>query len=94
MAAGLFVVGRNLVMGKVGDAMVAVSDQPIAAVAMGIDNSLLKTKTFGVSAMYTGVASDLSKAVPRLIACVFLMPEGIHGAVSMLAAKALASRSP
>jgi len=118
---------------------------------MGIDNSLLKTKTFGVSAMYTGVAgalgaiaaqyvapdsftfmlsisfmvgiviggagtvtgaiygaifiglvpdyaSQISKAVPWalygccLIACVFLMPDGIHGVVSKLTAKAMPSR--
>ena len=151
IAVGMFVIGRNLVMGKVGDAMVAVRDQPIAATAMGIDNSLLKTKTFGVSAMYTGVAgalgavaaqyiapdsftfmlsisfmvgivvggagtvtgaiygaifiglvpdyaSQISKAVPWalygccLIACVFLMPDGIHGVVSKLAAKMMPSR--
>jgi branched-chain amino acid transport system permease protein len=148
IAVGLFAAGRNLVMGKVGDAMIAVRDHPTAAAAMGIDNSLLKTKTFGVSAMYTGVAgalgayaaqyvapdsftfmlsislmvgivvggagtvsgaiygaifiglvpdyaSEISKAVPWalyggcLIACVFVMPDGIHGLVSSVTKRLL-----
>lgn len=51
--------------------MVAVRDRPIAAAAMGIDNSLLKTKTFGVSAMYTGVAGALGA-----IAAHYVAPDG------------------
>ncbi|HWE71775.1 MAG TPA: branched-chain amino acid ABC transporter permease [Stellaceae bacterium] len=68
IAVGLFVAGRNLVMGKVGDAMMAVRDHPTAAAAMGIDNSLLKTKTFGVSAMYTGIAGGLGAYAAQYVA--------------------------
>jgi branched-chain amino acid transport system permease protein len=64
----MFVIGRNLVLGKVGAAMMAVRDHPIAAAAMGIDNSLLKTKTFGVSAMYTGAAGALGAYAAQYIA--------------------------
>jgi branched-chain amino acid transport system permease protein len=35
---------------------------------MGIDNSLLKTETFGVSAMYTGVAGALGAYAAQYIA--------------------------
>lgn len=49
--------------------MVAVrDDQPIAAAAMGIDNSPLKTKTFSVSAMYTGVADALGAIAAQYVA--------------------------
>ena len=151
IAVGMFVMGRNLVMGKVGDAMMAVRDHPTAAAAMGIDTARLKTQTFGVSAMYTGVAgalgaiaaqyvapdsftfmlsisfmvgiviggagtvsgaiygavfiglvpdyaSEVSKAVPWalygccLIACVFLMPQGIQGVVSRMSTRFLPAR--
>jgi branched-chain amino acid transport system permease protein len=68
IAVGLFIAGRNLVRGKVGDAMMAVRDHPTAAAAMGIDNSLLKTKTFGISAMYTGVAGGLGAYAAQYVA--------------------------
>lgn len=68
IAVGMFLLGRNLVMGRVGKAMMAVRDQPIAASAMGIDVAMLKTKTFGVSAMFTGVAGALGAIVAQYVA--------------------------
>jgi branched-chain amino acid transport system permease protein len=56
----LFVVGWNLLRGRVGRALVAIRDQPIAAQAMGIDTALYKSLTFGVSALYTGIAGALA----------------------------------
>src|SRR5678815_5882695 len=38
----MFVVGWNLIRGRVGRALVAIRDQPIAASAMGIDTALYK----------------------------------------------------
>lgn len=56
----LFVAGWNLLRGRVGRALIAIRDQPIAAQAMGVNTALYKTTAFGVSALYTGVAGALS----------------------------------
>jgi branched-chain amino acid transport system permease protein len=56
----LFVAGWNLLRGRVGRALVAIRDQPVAAQAMGVNTALYKTLAFGVSALYTGVAGALS----------------------------------
>lgn len=56
----LFVAGWNLLRGRVGRALVAIRDQPIAAQAMGVNTAMYKSLTFGVSALYTGVAGALS----------------------------------
>jgi branched-chain amino acid transport system permease protein len=55
----LFFVGWNLLRGRIGRALVAIRDQPIAAQAMGVNTSMYKSLTFGVSAAYTGVAGAL-----------------------------------
>ena len=59
-AAALFWAAANLVRGRVGRALVAIRDHPIAAEAMGVDAALYKTTCFGVSALYAGVAGGLS----------------------------------
>lgn len=58
--AALFWAGWNLLRGRVGRALVAIRDQPIAAQAMGVNTALYKSLAFGVSALYTGVAGALS----------------------------------
>ena len=55
----LFVLGWNLLRGRIGRAMVAIRDQPIAAQAMGVNTAMVKSLTFGVSALYTGIAGAL-----------------------------------
>jgi len=64
----LFVVGWNLLRGRIGRAMVAIRDQPIAARAMGVDTSMVKAMTFGVSAMYTGIAGALGAIAIQFVA--------------------------
>jgi branched-chain amino acid transport system permease protein len=64
----LFVVAWNLLRGRIGLAMIAVRDQPIAAKAMGIDTAMVKSLTFGVSAMYTGIAGALGAIVVQFVA--------------------------
>lgn len=64
----MFVIGRNLLRGRVGRAMVAIRDHPIAAETMGIDNKMYKSMTFGVSAMYTGVAGALGAIAVQFVA--------------------------
>jgi branched-chain amino acid transport system permease protein len=56
----LFFAGWSILRGRVGRALVAIRDHPIAAQAMGINTALYKSLTFGVSAMYTGVAGALA----------------------------------
>jgi len=56
----LFVAAWNLLRGRVGRALIAIRDQPIAAQAMGINTALYKSLTFGVSALYTGIAGALA----------------------------------
>jgi branched-chain amino acid transport system permease protein len=41
----MFVAGWNLLRGRVGRALVAIRDQPIAAEAMGVNSALYKTLT-------------------------------------------------
>jgi branched-chain amino acid transport system permease protein len=57
----------SLVKSRTGRAIMAIRDHPIAAVAMGIDASLYKTLTFGVSALYTGVAGALGAIVIQFV---------------------------
>jgi branched-chain amino acid transport system permease protein len=55
----LLIIARNLLRGRTGRAMVAIRDHPLAAAAMGVDTVLYKSLTFGLSAMYTGIAGAL-----------------------------------
>jgi branched-chain amino acid transport system permease protein len=64
----MFALGRNLLRGRVGRAMVAIRDNPIAAEAMGIDIALYKSLTFGVSAMFTGVGGALGAIAIQFVA--------------------------
>ncbi len=68
VAAMMFVLGWNLLRGRVGRALIAIRDQHIAAEAMGINNSLYKSLAFGVSAMYTGVAGALGAIAVQYVA--------------------------
>jgi branched-chain amino acid transport system permease protein len=63
----LFLIAYNLLRGRIGRAMIAIRDQPIAAEAMGINSAIIKTSTFGVSAFYTGVAGALSAIVVQFV---------------------------
>jgi branched-chain amino acid transport system permease protein len=63
----LILIAYNLLKGRIGRAMIAIRDQPIAAEAMGINSAIIKTSTFGVSAFYTGVAGALSAIVVQFV---------------------------
>ena len=64
----MFVLGRNLLRGRVGRAMLAIRDHHLAAEAMGINTALYKSLTFGVSAMYMGVAGALGAIAVQFVA--------------------------
>ncbi len=63
-----FVVARNLLRGRIGRAIVAIREHPIAAEAMGVDIAIYKSLTFGVSAMFTGVAGSLGAIAVQFVA--------------------------
>jgi len=64
----LFFLAWNLLRGRVGRALVAIRDHPVAAEAMGVNIALYKTMTFGISALYTGVAGALGAIVVQFVA--------------------------
>jgi branched-chain amino acid transport system permease protein len=64
----MFAGAANLVRSRTGRAIMAIRDNPIAAAAMGVNASLYKTLTFGVSALYTGVAGALGALAVAFVA--------------------------
>ena len=64
----LFACAANLLRGRVGRAIRAIRDQPVAAETAGVDNARYKTTVFGISAMYTGIAGSLSAIVLQFVA--------------------------
>ena len=68
VALVLFIVGWNLISGRIGRALVAIRDHHTAAEAMGIDTALYKSIAFGVSAMYTGIAGALGAIAVQFVA--------------------------
>jgi branched-chain amino acid transport system permease protein len=75
----MFVLGWNLLRGRVGRALTAIRDHAIAAEAMGIHNALYKSAAFGVSALYTGVAGALGA-----IAVQFVAPDSFNIFLSII----------
>ncbi len=74
----MFVLAYNLLRGRVGRALVAIRDHPIAATAMGINLPMFKSLTFGVSAAFTGVAGALGA-----IAVAFVSPDSFTVTLSI-----------
>lgn len=68
IAVLMFALAWNILRGRMGRAMVAIRDQPIAAEAMGIHTAMVKSMTFGISAMYTGIAGALGAIVIQFVA--------------------------
>ena len=88
----LFVVARNLLRGRTGRAIIAIRDHPLAAATMGVDTALYKSLTFGVSAMYTGIAGALGALLsayvspdsfPVSLSIKFLVGSVVGGIVSI-----------
>ena len=58
----------NLLRGRVGRAVIAIRDHPIAAQSMGIHNVVYKAVVFGISAMLVGMAGGLTAMSMRYVA--------------------------
>ncbi len=78
VAAIMFLLAWNLLRGRVGRALVAIRDHPIAATAMGINLPMFKSLAFGVSAGFTGVAGALGA-----IAVAFVSPDSFTVSLSI-----------
>ena len=63
-----FWLTRNLLHGRVGRAVIAIRDHPIAAQSMGIDHVVYKASIFGLSAMLVGTAGGLAALNMRYVA--------------------------
>lgn len=74
----VFVLVRNIVGSRIGRAIMAIRDHALAAEAMGMDIANLKTATFAVSAMITGLAGALSA-----IAVEFVSPDSFQATLSV-----------
>ena len=68
IAIVMFILAKNILKGRVGRALIAIRDHPIAAASMGINTSLYKSLAFGVSALFTGVAGSLSALLVSFVA--------------------------
>jgi branched-chain amino acid transport system permease protein len=64
----LFWAARNLIGSHTGRVLVAIRDNPLASAAMGIDTARYKSFTFGISAMYTGIAGALAALSVQFVA--------------------------
>jgi branched-chain amino acid transport system permease protein len=64
----MFLLAWNLLRGRVGRALIAIRDHPVAAAAMGINLPVYKSLAFGVSAAFTGVAGAMSAVVVAFVA--------------------------
>jgi len=74
----MFVLAWNILRGRLGRATIAIREQPIAASAMGINVPYVKAMTFGISALYTGVAGALGA-----VAAAFVAPDSFGMFVSV-----------
>lgn len=64
----LYWAARNIVASRSGRAMMAIRDNPIAARSMGVNTALFKSLSFGLSALYTGIAGALGAIVVQFVA--------------------------
>ncbi len=68
VAIVMFIIAYNLLHGRVGRALIAIRDHPVAAAAMGVNLPMFKSLTFGVSAAFTGIAGALGGVTVAFVA--------------------------
>jgi branched-chain amino acid transport system permease protein len=68
IAVLMFWVARNLLDSRTGRALRAIRDHSMAASTMGINVSHYKAVTFGISALYTGIAGALHAVIFEFVA--------------------------
>jgi branched-chain amino acid transport system permease protein len=75
----MFVIGWNLLRGRIGRALRAIRDHPLASEAMGVNTAFYKSMTFGVSALFTGIAGSLGA-----IAVAYVAPDSFSVFLSII----------
>jgi branched-chain amino acid transport system permease protein len=68
ITAAAFLIVLNLMRGRVGRALEAIREQPLAADTMGIDSRRYKTSAFAVSALLAGTAGGVGAAATQFVA--------------------------
>jgi branched-chain amino acid transport system permease protein len=53
--------------GPTGRVIVAIRDRPVAASSVGVDTAMYKSVTFGLSAMFTGIAGALGAMAVQFV---------------------------
>lgn len=66
-AIACFWLVLGLLKGRIGRAIEAIREHPVAAETMGIDIAMYKSTTFGISAMLTGIAGGLGAITTQFI---------------------------
>lgn len=67
LTAILYLLGWNLLRSRPGRAIVAIRDNPSVAAVLGINVSLYKTITFGISAAYAGLGGGFGTIAVQYI---------------------------
>ncbi|MDX2203307.1 MAG: branched-chain amino acid ABC transporter permease [Hyphomicrobiaceae bacterium] len=68
VAVFMFWMARNLLDSRIGRALMAIRDHTMAASTMGINIAQTKAITFGISALYVGVAGALHAIIFEFVA--------------------------
>lgn len=92
LAIGMFALARNLLDSRMGRAMMAIRDHQMAADTMGIDTARTKAITFGISALYTGLAGALHAMIFKFVSpdsfrfelSISLLVGGVVGGIASL----------
>lgn len=93
----MFWVARNLIDSRMGRAMMAIRDQPLAADTMGINSAQTKATAFGISALYVGLAGALHAIIFEFVSpdsfrfelSIALLVGAVVGGIATLAGAAV-----
>ena len=97
IAAGLFLLARNIVDLRHGRAFIAIRENELAARAMGINIAHYKTVAFAVGAFYAGISGGLLAGLSQFVnpdafvfpVSILYVTMGILGGIGSLAGAAL-----
>jgi branched-chain amino acid transport system permease protein len=96
-AVVMFLLARNLLDSRMGRAMMAIRDQPLAADTMGINSAQTKAIAFGISALYVGLAGALHAIIFEFVSpdsfrfelSIALLVGAVVGGIATLAGAAI-----
>jgi len=97
IAAGLFLLARNIVDSRHGRAFIAIRENELAARGMGINIAHYKTVAFAVGAFYAGISGGLLAGLSQFVnpdafvfpVSILYVTMGILGGIGSLAGAAL-----